>query len=272
MTPELHARPWRPAGSGERGQARATAITVAATAVGVMVVFLVNLLSGALPLKLLDPQWQIKVILLLIANVTFPLVAFMLICLAPELDPSVLSLRRWRRRCQSMAVAAVLLLLLILPLQSSATWRLIRQAEAGQAQQLRLDQRRYRALQEAIQGASTQADLQRRLQILEGPLLGREDRNRPLAEVRRSLLQALETARASNRLQRTALPAEQVGALLANTLQICVTSLALAACFAAGARRPGSRHSLLQELRQLLHRVGALGHRLDSDRNLESRF
>ena len=36
-------------------QKSATAITVAATAFGLLAVFLVNLISGAVPLRLLDP-------------------------------------------------------------------------------------------------------------------------------------------------------------------------------------------------------------------------
>jgi hypothetical protein len=256
----------------EQPQSQGVAITVAATAAGVLAVFLINLLSGALPLKLLDPQWQLKVILLVIANVSFPLMGFMLLCLAPEIDPAVVSLRRWRRRSQSLAVGVVLLLLLIIPLQSFATWRLIRQAETAQVAQLRRDQRQFRALEEAIQGATTTADLQRRLQVLEGPVLGREDQGRPLAEVRRRLLQALELARVNNRNQLARVPLEEVGALVANTIQISATALVLALCFAAGARRPGSRTSLLEELLQLGRSFRGLLHRPWKDQGMGSRY
>ena len=40
----------------------ATAITVAATAFGLLAVFLINLISGAVPLRLLDQQWHLRVI------------------------------------------------------------------------------------------------------------------------------------------------------------------------------------------------------------------
>lgn len=43
-------------------QNSATAITVAATAFGLLAVFLVNLISGAVPMRLLDQQWHLRVI------------------------------------------------------------------------------------------------------------------------------------------------------------------------------------------------------------------
>jgi hypothetical protein len=96
---------------------------VAATAFGLLAVFLINLISGAMPLKLLDPQWQLRVILQLIANVSFPLVGFMLICLAPQIDPGLALLQRWRHRSQTLALGAVLLFLLIIPLQTTRAGR-----------------------------------------------------------------------------------------------------------------------------------------------------
>jgi hypothetical protein len=70
---------------------------------------------------LLDPQWQLRVILQLIANVSFPLVGFMVICLAPQIDSGLALLQRWRQRSQSLAFVAVLLFLLTIPLQTHAS-------------------------------------------------------------------------------------------------------------------------------------------------------
>jgi hypothetical protein len=229
-------------------QARATAITVAATAWGVLAVFLINLVSGALPLQLLDPDWQLKVMVLLMANVAFPLVAFMLFCLAPQIDPSLEPLRIWRQRSQALAVVAVLLFLLLIPLQTFATWRVIHQAETIQANQLRANMRQFRALQRAIEEAPTMGQLRYRLQVLDGPVLGRDDLERPLAQVRQRLLQALRLARINNRTQLATLPRDQVWSLVANAIQINCTSLVMAFCFAAGARRPSARQNLLLEL------------------------
>jgi hypothetical protein len=90
------------------------------------------------------------VILQLIANVSFPLVGFMLICLGSQIDPYLAMLQRWRQRCQALALAAVLLVLLIIPLQIHASWRVIRQAQVEQASQRQNDQRQFAALQQAI--------------------------------------------------------------------------------------------------------------------------
>jgi hypothetical protein len=226
-------------------QKTATAITVAATAFGLLAVFLINLISGALPLKLLDPQWQLQVILQLISNVSFPLMAFMLICLAPQIDPNLALLQRWRQRCQALALAAVLLFLLIIPLQIHASWRLIRQAQVEQASQLRNNQRQFNALQQAIVQATTMNELQARMRALNGPILGTQDQALPLERVRKQLLQALELARANNRNTLASLPPDQVLAQVINTVQIACTSLVMALSFAAGARRPGSRRTLL---------------------------
>jgi hypothetical protein len=226
-------------------QKTATAITVAATAIGLLAVFLINLISGALPLKLLDPQWQLRVILQLISNVTFPLVAFMLICLAPQIDPSLALLQRWRQRSQTLALGAVLLFLLIIPLQAHASWKVIRQAKMEQATQLQNDQRQFAALQQAIEQATTMDDLQSRMRALDGPVLGLQDQAQPLEKVRQQLMQALVLARSNNRSALASLPPDQVLAQVLNTVQISCSSLAMALCFAAGARRPGSRRTLL---------------------------
>ena len=229
-------------------QKTATAITVAATALGLLAVFLINLISGALPLKLLDPQWQLRVILQLIANVSFPLVGFMLICLAPQIDPGLALLQRWRQQSQALAFAAVLLFLLIIPLQTHASWRVIRQAQVEQASQRQSDQRQFTALQQAIMQATTMDDLQARMKALDGPVLGLQDQALPLERVRQQLLQALELARANNRNALASLPPDQVLAQVINTVQISCSSLAMALCFAAGARRPGSRRTLLMQV------------------------
>jgi len=226
-------------------QRTATAIAVAATAFGLLAVFLINLISGAVPLKLLDPQWQLRVILQLIANVSFPLVGFMLICLAPQIDPGLALLQRWRQRSQALALGAVLLFLLIIPLQTHASWRMIRQAQVEQASQWQNDQRQFIALQQAIVQATTMDDLQARMKALDGPVLGLRDQALPLERVRQQLLQALVLARAKNRSALASLPPDQVLAQVINTVQISCTSLVMALCFAAGARRPGSRRTLL---------------------------
>jgi len=226
-------------------QKTATAITVAATGFGLLAVFLINLISGALPLRLLDPQWQLRVILQFIANVSFPLVAFMLICLAPQIDPGLALLQRWRQRSQTLALAAVLLFLLIIPLRTVATWRVIHQANADLASQRQNDQRQFVALKQGIEQAKTMDDLQARMKALDGPVLGLQDQALPLERVRQQLLQALELARANNRTALAALPPDQVYAQVRNTIQISSICLAMALAFAAGARRPGSRRTLL---------------------------
>lgn len=264
---ELTARR-RESAAGEGAQARTAASVVAATAAGLLAVFAINLLRGCLPLKLLDPQWQLKAIQLVIIHVSFPLVALMLVCLAPQIDPTAAVLRRWRRRSEALAVAAVLLLLALIPLQGLATWRLLRQAQASQTLQWQRDERQFTALRQAIAGASSTADLQRRLLTLEGPVLGRTDRSRPLAEVRRRMLEALELARTNHRQQLASLPSEPVGELVANTLQVWATCLAMACCFAAGARRGGARLTLLEQGLNLGRRL--FGRRFPEERHLEA--
>lgn len=254
---------------GEGGQARQAARTAMAAAIGLLAVFAINLIRGCLPLKLLDPQWQLKGIQLVITHLSFPLVALMLVFLAPQIDPSAVALRRWRRRGEVLAVAAVLLLLALIPLQGLATWRLLRQAQSSQVRQLQRDEVRFTALRQAIEAAGSTAELQRRLLTLEGPVLGREDLARPLVPLRRRLLEALELARANQRQQLAALPAEPVAELVANTLQVWSTCLVMAFCFAAGARRGGARLSLLEQCGALGRRVGGRrfpeGHHLGTE-------
>jgi hypothetical protein len=48
------------------------------------------------------------VLLQLIANVSSSLVGFMLICLAPQIEPNLVMLQRWRQRCEALAPDQVL--------------------------------------------------------------------------------------------------------------------------------------------------------------------
>jgi len=185
------------------------------------------------------------VLLQLIANVISSLVGFMLICLAPQIEPNLVMLQRWRQRCQALALAAVLLVLLITPLQIHASWRVIRQAQVEQASQRQNDQRQFASLQQAIVQATTMDDLQSRMKAHDGPVLGLQDQTLPLERMRQQLLQALKLARSNNRNALASLPPDQVLGQVLNTVQISCTSLAMALCFAAGARRPGSRRTLL---------------------------
>lgn len=114
-----------------------------------------------------------------------------------------------------------------------------------QATQLQNDQRRFAALQQAIEQATTMDDLQARMKALDGPVLGLQDQALPLERVRQQLLQALKLARSNNRTALASLPPDQVLAQVINTVQISCSSLVMALCFAAGARRPGSRRTLL---------------------------
>jgi hypothetical protein len=121
----------------------------------------------------------------------------------------------------------------------------IRQAQVQQASQRQTDQRQFTALQQAIMQATTMDDLQARMKAFDDPVLGLQVQALPLERVRQQLLQALELARPNNRNPLSFLPPDQVLAQVINTVQISCSTLAMALCFAAGARHPGSRRTLL---------------------------
>ena len=228
-----------------------------------LVIFLVGLLASAIPPRLLDPTWQLRVVRLLINNGSVAVVGLGLIWLAPHLHPASHRLRQRRDRVAHLATVAAFGYLLLIPLQLGAVlngWRTLQQT---QSRQLRSGQERIEAIRRIVQNANSSSELQNQLAALPGPPLPPLDSQRPLNVLQPQILAMLNSTQATLR-QRTSLPGSRVWALIQDSLRVIIACLAYATAFASGARWRGRPISLFDQWllaaqnsrSRLLHRLG----------------
>lgn len=215
--------------------------------------YLSIVLGEALPPRLLDPAWQIKVIGALVNASAFPLVGLTLLHLAADLELEDVHLRGRRRLASRLAIAASLGFLLLIPLQAVAIQRQQQLQATNQSGRVSQAEARLTALSTAIEEASSTAELQQRLQALEAPGLGPAQLAQPLPQVKAQLQATLRNAQTRISRQRELLPPSDPMRLLVAAVRNGVACLALAIGFAALANRPGVGLPMLIEW-QRLHR------------------
>jgi hypothetical protein len=95
-----------------------------------------TILFSALPLKLAESAWQLKMIGQTLSSSTFLLIGVLLVCCARTLNPSDTSLRSRADLLRVLAGWFAILLILFIPLQLYAGIRALRQLEATEDQAL----------------------------------------------------------------------------------------------------------------------------------------
>lgn len=213
------------------------------------VLFGTIVLGSVFPLAITSPLWQLRVSLALINAAPIPLAALALLHLAAELDPDDLVLQRRHRVSARLAVAAVVGLLLLLPLQTAAGLRQSQQSGNTQTARIQKAERKLASLRQLVASAPNNEQLNRQLQALRGPVLSPADLDQPLALLRRQVGAALDEGEAQIARERLAVPPRL--SFLPDLLRNTVACLAEAIGFAALAFRPGQSVSLLDEWRDL---------------------
>lgn len=221
------------------------AIILARCSVGLFVAFSAIVLSSALPLRLLEPQWQLKTINVLINNSSVAIVALVFTWLATILFPGNGPLRQQRDRVAALAVAAALGYLLLIPLQGFAVWRGVQTTSLKQERQERRTMRKINDIRQALQQASSTADLQERLKAVQAPLLPPAALGQPLASIRPQIESDLNRSEGVLRRRFTPPSATDLWPLLKESVRVVISSLAFSMVFACGARWPGQDSTLL---------------------------
>jgi hypothetical protein len=233
---------------------------------GLLVLFSATVLTNALPLRLLDPEWQIRATRLLVGNASIALVGFALVHLAAASDERTAWIRTRRESFSRWAVLASLGFLLLIPLQAVAIWRTYQQTSAQmENQRLQVD-RKLAELRQSISTAGSTAELQSRLDDLQAPPLTAAELARPLDDQQARLLERLDRSeiRLMDRLQGpSGLGIWSAGQ---ESLRLVISSLAIGLAFAAGAWRPGASQTLLEDLVDLMRwKAGKTIHSPDGD-------
>lgn len=217
---------------------------------GLLLVFLAFVLVDSLPLQLLNPTWQLRFSNRMINTSLLALLGFLLLHLRLYIEPANGFLRAQLATARQWAFVVVFAFLLLVPLQGFATWRVLSQAQGTQAMQRNVLGERVTRIRQAIEAATSPADLQARFSRLQGPRpqLPAAALTLPLGELKRSLLDELmrTETRASSRIRGPA-PTD-VWALGQGVARVSIASLGFATAFASGAQRPGASLTLLQQL------------------------
>jgi hypothetical protein len=211
-----------------------------------LVIYVAAVLTGSLPLALLNPYWELRFIALLVDNGGFALMGFVLIHLAAWLDPANLRLELRCQQVRSLAVAVVLGFLLLIPLQSLASWNALAGQSREQAYQRQLLERQFAGWRSALQQASDARNLLARFKVLNGPGIEEADLRLPWPQLRQRLLEGLAKAKADALKAHPGPSNVLIWETIQESLRRMVAAFALALAFAAGARWPGEQQSLLE--------------------------
>ena len=218
---------------------------LARIATALFVVFAAVVIAAALPPRLLDPTWQLRVTGALVNNGTIPVLGVVLMWLAGVLHPGSGRLRARRDRIAALAAAAAIGYLLLIPLQAYAVWNGVSSASRSQSRQLKTAIDRITVMRQAVKQAGSTAELQSRLKVLQGPDLPPSDATRPIEAIRPQILAGLETAENTVRQRLEGLPPDRLWQLVQESVRVLVSSVAYAGAFSAAAFLPGKPLSLL---------------------------
>ena len=221
----------------------------------VLFVLFATIVAGALwPVQLLNPLWQLRLAGSLVNGAPFALLGLALLQIAVELGPHDPLLQRRHKLCSQLAVIAALGFLLLVPLQGVAGLQQSRSSTSAHSSRISGAERRLVALRQAVASATSNEEINQRLQRLQGPVLGPADLAQPLPLLKAQVGAVLDQAAVQIARERQATPPADPWRLLPELLRNGIACLALALGFAALAVRPGAEESLFREWQ------GALGY------------
>lgn len=218
------------------------------------VLFGTLVLGSLFPLRLLQPVWQLKFAASLVSYAPLALVALGLEQIAQDLGSSEARLRRRHKRFTALALVASLGFLLLIPLQTAASFRQTTVIQGAQQQRIQNAELRLAALRQAVATATSNTQVNERLRELNGPVLGPSDLVQTLPLLKAQVNAALDQGALQIRSERQANPPRPKLALLPDLLRNALANLALAFGFAALGRRPGSYQSPIRELQSAWER------------------
>jgi hypothetical protein len=200
------------------------------------VLYILLVVSAAIPLKLLDYNWINRVTATLINGSGLPLLALLVLVVGSEIYPDNQLLLERRTLFSRLASGAVFGFVLLVPLHIYMGF--LQQASlSDEVSALDASQRRVDSYRRAANQATSVADLQSRLAKLSAPPINSEILARPLPEVRAQAGAAFNQVATQIAQQRQALSEQKNLITLAlGVLRIVIASLVLAFGFAGFAQ------------------------------------
>jgi hypothetical protein len=205
-------------------------------------------LTGILPISLLNATWGLRFCSVLVENAALPLVGVAIVSVAAHLDKGSPSLRSFHGFISRWAMVVALGFLMLVPLQSVSAWRVYAaniQGPNGQGQSQ--VNRQFEDMRRAVNGASSADELQTRLRAAGGPSLSAASLATPLPVLKARLLMSMEQAKRQATDQFSRAKPSILWSLLQSCFHVILSALGFGLAFAAAAQRPDSRLTVLQE-------------------------
>ena len=200
------------------------------------VLYVLLVVSTAIPAKLLDYDWLNRVTATLINGSSMPLLALLILVVGNLLYPKTDLLIKRLKLFSSLAVVAVYGFLLLIPLHIF-TGLLQQTTNSDQVRALDKAERKLYSYRQAANQASSVSDLQTRLTKLSAPVLNPDILARPLPEVKAQVSASFNQVAAQIAEQRQALSAQNSWRTRGpQLLRIVIACLVLAFGFAAFAQ------------------------------------
>jgi len=219
---------------------------LAATAArALLFIYAITIAAQALPLKVFAMDWQISMITVITNSSILPLQGLVLAHLAAYLDPSEPRFEVFCQNLRRWALPATLGFLLIIPLQSFNFVKGIRNYRQNAAKNERTITQTFGDIRNAVERASTTADLQKRLADLNAPGLSPADRTAPLPAIRPTLLAEIQKAEKKAKANIAQQDPEQFWLFSKQMVGSILAAFAFAFAFAAAAKRSTWPESLL---------------------------
>lgn len=221
-----------------------------AFALTLCILYAVRVASALLPLRPLEPSWQLNAVSALLNTAAIPLVGLGMLHLASYLDPANAMLRQRRDRLARWAILTTLGFLLLIPLQAYAAWSGVASARARLSDQQTAAKRNFALIREAINAATSLDELQARLRSLQSPELDIrfENLGLPLPETKRQMLFRLNDIQEQVKRRINPPPPQAIEDVAMNSVRMMANSAVFALAFAMAAQRRGQDVPLLVEL------------------------
>lgn len=227
-----------------------TADFLSLLALALFVTYGVTVLNTMVPLAVLQPAWLVSLISALIDNAPLALLGLGLVHLVAYLEPDDRRIQARRDAMARWAIGAVFGFLLLLPLQVASALQGHGLVARSQDSAMTVAIQRAAEFQDAIDGATSVADLQQRIATLQGPGLQLEDQGSSLPALKLMLSERLKESVRSSRDVIHSPWNPGLWSIVQRTLRVLVLSSLYALTFAAGSQRRGSAHSLLRDIQR----------------------
>ncbi len=228
-----------------------TANKLALTGNSLIFVYLLIILFGSFPFRLIDPVWLGVVTDLLLNNGGFALVGVALLALSSYIDPENIQLTRHQQFINSLCFFITFIYFSLIPTQLYVSYRNIQSSNVQYVTQFKVSLNQVKLFEEKVQSAKDFDNLQTIMRTYQGMSIPESERIKPLQTVKSFLLSKIQDAKKLLIVsQKPALLVKAKWQQFQLASRNVLWSLIYIISFSAFAQRRDSTKSLLQETSQ----------------------